>query len=86
MRITVKEPFPAPHPTEELDDERLLRELDHLYRTRLETVRYGSDAAVENSGRRIAELEASYLRRRPQREVSPRRLRPDDTSLTPHRG
>jgi Family of unknown function (DUF6158) len=75
------EPVPAPHPTEQLSDEEVLRELEQLYRTRIETLRRGSDAALENSDRRIGELEAVYLRRRPQREVSPRRLRPDESSI-----
>src|SRR3954447_17582550 len=75
-----------PHPTDELGDDDVLRELEQLYRTRLDTLRRGSDAALENSSERIAELEAAYLRRRPQREVSPRRLRPDESSLTPPRG
>jgi hypothetical protein len=74
---------PVPHPTDELTDEDLLRELEQLYRTRLETLRRGSDAALENSDRRIVELESAYLRRRPGREVSARRLRPDETSLFP---
>jgi hypothetical protein len=72
---------PAPHPVRTLADGDLFRELDQLYRTRLETLRRGSDAAVENSDRRIAELEKEYFQRHPRREVSPRRLRPDDTSL-----
>ena len=74
-------PVPAPHPTDELSDEDLLRELEQLHRTRIDTLRRGSDAALVNSDRRIGELEAAYLRRRPQREVSPRRLRPDESSL-----
>src|SRR5690349_2810730 len=74
-----------PHPTEELGDDDVLRELEQLYRTRLDTLRRGSDAALEHSSERIAELEAAYLRRRPQREVSARRLRPDESSLTPPR-
>jgi hypothetical protein len=74
---------PVPHPTDELADDAVLRELEQLYRTRVDTLRRGSDAALENSDRRIAELESAYLRRRPQREVSPRRLRPDTSSLFP---
>lgn len=74
---------PVPHPTDELPDETLLHELEQLYRTRIDTLRRGSDAALENSDRRIEELERAYLRRRPHREVSPRRLRPDGASLFP---
>jgi hypothetical protein len=73
----------APHPTKELSDDELFAELAQLYETRLETLRHGSDSAVENSDRRIGELEREYLHRHPHREVSPRRLRPDKTSLTP---
>lgn len=74
---------PVPHPTDELPDGTLLHELEQLYRTRLDTLRSGSDAALENSDRRIRELESAYLRRRPQREVSRRRLRPGDPSFFP---
>jgi hypothetical protein len=74
-----------PHPTKSLSDDDVFRELKQLYETRLETLRRGSDASVEHSSRRIAELEKEYLQRHPHREVSPRRLRPDDTSLRrPH--
>jgi hypothetical protein len=68
-------------PLADLDDATLVHELDQLYRTRVETLRHGSDAALENSDRRINELEREYLVRHPEREVSARRLRPDDTSL-----
>lgn len=74
---------PAPHPTRELPDHQVLSELEQLYRTRVDTLRRGSDAALDNSTRRISELEHEYLHRHPHREVSPRRLRPDETSLTP---
>jgi sugar-specific transcriptional regulator TrmB len=62
-----------------LDD--LLRELSQHYATRLDTLRHGSDAALEESDRRINELEHEYLLRHPTREVSPQRLRPDQTSV-----
>ncbi len=58
-----------------LDDEDLFRELSHLHETRHTTFRHGSDDALEAHTRRTAELEAEYLRRRPQREVDPERLR-----------
>jgi hypothetical protein len=74
---------PAPHPTKQLSDDELFTELAQLYETRLETLRHGSDSALENSDRRIDELEREYTHRHPQREVSARRLRPDETSLTP---
>lgn len=69
---------PAPHPTETLSARELLADLDHLYRTRLDTLRHGSDQAVAASAERIGELEAEYLRRHPEREIDPRRLRPED--------
>ena len=67
---------PAEHPTESLQDEELLHDLDTLYQRRLTTLRHGADAAVESSSRRIAELEQEYLRRFPDREVDPARVRP----------
>lgn len=70
---------PAPHPTATMSDADLLAELDHVLRKRLDTVRHGSDSAIENSTRRQAELEGEYLRRFPQREVEPQRLRPADS-------
>jgi hypothetical protein len=59
----------------ELGEEDLLRELENLHRTRHETFRHGSDAALAHHDRRTAELEREYLRRFPEREVDPRRLR-----------
>jgi hypothetical protein len=58
-----------------LDVEDLLRELRSLHDTRHDTLRHGSDDAVENHNRRMLELEKEYLRRFPQREVDPARLR-----------
>lgn len=62
-------------PAPELADEDLFRELEQLHQTRMHTLRHGSDDALENSTRRINELEQDYLRRFPQREVDPDRLR-----------
>lgn len=59
----------------ELTDSDLLRELGSLHRTRHETLRHGSDDALFQHNRRMAELEAEYLRRFPDREVDPARLR-----------
>jgi hypothetical protein len=67
---------PAEHPTSSLDDAELLGDLETLYDRRLETLRHGAAAAVESSTRRIAELEQEYLRRFPDREVDPARVRP----------
>lgn len=62
-------------PAAELSDDDLLRELHELYRTRLDTLRHGSEQALGTHTERTAELEADYLRRRPQREIDPERLR-----------
>jgi hypothetical protein len=62
-------------PADQLSDEDLIREMWELHRTRNETLRHGSDQALATHTRRTAELEAEYLRRFPQREVDPERLR-----------
>jgi hypothetical protein len=59
----------------DLTDEDLLRELAELHRTRHETLRHGSDDALEMHDERMTELEGEYLRRFPEREVDPQRLR-----------
>jgi Family of unknown function (DUF6158) len=59
----------------ELTGEELLRELASLHETRHDTLRHGSDAALMHHNRRMAELEGEYLRRYPEREVDPQRLR-----------
>ena len=58
-----------------LSEEELLRELASLHGTRHETFRHGSAAALTHHDRRTAELEREYLRRFPDREVDPRRVR-----------
>ena len=60
-----------------LADDDLFRELHSLHRTRLQTLRHGPDAALENHLRRTAELETEYLARYPGREVDPARLTQD---------
>jgi hypothetical protein len=57
-----------------LTDDDLFRELASLHRTRLEALRHGPDAALENHFRRTAELETEYLARYPGREIDPSRL------------
>ncbi|MEU4714619.1 DUF6158 family protein [Micromonospora purpureochromogenes] len=59
----------------ELDDEDLIRELQSLHRTRLDTLRHAADSALAHHLRRTAELETEYLARHPGREVDPSRLR-----------
>ena len=62
-------------PAGSLDDEDLLRELASLHETRHDTLRHGSDDALQRHSERTAELEQEYLRRFPDREVDPERLR-----------
>ena len=57
-----------------LGDDDLFRELASLHRTRLETLRHGPEAALDNHLRRTAELETEYLARYPGREVDQHRL------------
>jgi hypothetical protein len=59
-----------------LSDEQLMRELARLHNTRHDTLRYGTEAALDNHNRRTDELEREYLQRFPHREIDPSRLRP----------
>jgi hypothetical protein len=59
----------------DLSEEDLLRELGHLHETRNTTFLHGSDDALAAHSRRTQQLEAEYLRRHPQRDVDPERLR-----------
>jgi hypothetical protein len=61
--------------TDELTDEDLLRELTHLYETRMDALRHAPLQAFEEHSVRTAELETEYLRRRPAREIDPNRSR-----------
>jgi hypothetical protein len=60
-----------------LGDDDLFRELASLHRTRLDALRFGPEAALDNHLRRTAELETEYLARYPGREVDPSRLTQD---------
>ncbi len=67
----------------DLDEPDLLRELQHLHRTRHETFLHaGADALVTHT-QRTAELEDEYLRRHPERDVDPKRLRPGSRADSP---
>jgi hypothetical protein len=57
-----------------LADADIFRELASLYRTRLDTLRHGPDAALDNHFKRTAELETEYMARYPRREVDASRL------------
>ena len=59
----------------DLAEHDLLRELQHLHHTRHDTFLHGSADALGMHTRRTAELEEEYLRRHPEREVDPDRLR-----------
>lgn len=59
----------------DLKEEDLLRELNHLHVTRHGTFLHASDDALGMHTRRTAELEAEYVRRHPERQVDPARLR-----------
>jgi uncharacterized protein DUF6158 len=58
-----------------LEEHELFRELLSLYRTRMDTLRHGSHDALQEHNHRMQRLEDEYLRRRPEREVDPLRLR-----------
>lgn len=62
-------------PPATLSDADLSRELEHLHETRDETFRHGSPQALAHHDDRTARLEDEYLRRFPDREVDPARLR-----------
>ncbi|MEV0585850.1 DUF6158 family protein [Nonomuraea sp. NPDC050310] len=59
----------------DLTEEDLRRELRHLHTTRTDAFLHGSDEALARHTSRTAELESEYLRRHPEREVDPERLR-----------
>lgn len=59
----------------ELTDDDLVREMHSLHRTRLDTLRHGTDAALATHLRRTVDLETEYRTRHPGREVDPARLR-----------
>lgn len=59
----------------ELGDDDLMRELGHLYETRMDALRHAADQAFDEHTRRMTLLEDEYLQRHPDREVDPERLR-----------
>ncbi|MDQ6874177.1 MAG: DUF6158 family protein [Actinomycetota bacterium] len=62
-------------PGPDLAEADLLRELAHLHQTRNDTFLHaGADALVTHTARTV-ELEDEYLRRHPERDVDPKRLR-----------
>ncbi|MEV7777468.1 DUF6158 family protein [Kitasatospora sp. NPDC088351] len=71
----------APHPrpagisAHALGNDTLLHELEQLHRTRHETFLYGSEEALNRHTLRTGELEAEFLRRFPNRQVTAARTR-----------
>ncbi|SEG85944.1 hypothetical protein SAMN05444920_105613 [Nonomuraea solani] len=59
----------------QLSDDDLVRELRQLHVTRSDTFFHGSDDALSMHTSRTNELESEYLRRFPEREIDPQRLR-----------
>ncbi|GAA3445447.1 DUF6158 family protein [Planomonospora venezuelensis] len=59
----------------DLAEDDLLRELRQLHATRTDTFLHGSGDALANHTARTEELEEEYLRRHPERQVDPERLR-----------
>ncbi len=60
---------------QDLHEVDLLRELEHLHRTRNDTFLHGSPHALREHSMRTGDLEQEYLRRHPEREVNPARTR-----------
>jgi hypothetical protein len=62
-------------PASALTEDDLLRELDSLHRTRHDTFLHASTEALVTHTERTMELEDEYLRRHPERQIDPHRLR-----------
>ncbi|WP_203914856.1 DUF6158 family protein [Rhizocola hellebori] len=62
-------------PASQLSEDDLFRELSEMYRTRFDALRHGSDQALATHTQRMMELENDYLRRFPQRDIDPGRMR-----------
>jgi hypothetical protein len=62
-------------PADQLSDDDLLREMRSLHETRHDAVLHASEDALETHTRRMYELEDEYVRRDPDRDVDPDRLR-----------
>lgn len=58
-----------------LKEQDLLRELRHLHETRSDALFHGPQDAFARHTSRTRELEDEYLRRHPERDVDPARLR-----------
>lgn len=62
-------------PPEQLSDEALERELEHLHETRHDTFLHGSEDALAFHTERTKALEDEYVRRNPDRVPDVRRTR-----------
>ncbi len=60
---------------EDLSEQALLRELEHLHETRSDALFHGPTDAFARHTTRTRELEDEYMRRHPERDVDPARLR-----------
>ena len=69
-------------PPEQLGDEALERELQHLHETRNDTFLHGSEDALHFHTKRMQELEQDYLRRNPDRVLDARRTRHGSRELS----
>ncbi|MFE9929158.1 DUF6158 family protein [Streptomyces sp. NPDC005533] len=58
-----------------LEEGKLLKELEAIHRTRHETLLHGSDDALVTHTKRMNELEHEYVRRHPQRAQTAGRTR-----------
>ncbi|MBT2480765.1 DUF6158 family protein [Streptomyces sp. ISL-94] len=58
-----------------LEEGRLLKELEAIHRTRHETLLHGSDDALVTHTKRMNELEHEYVRRHPERAKTAARTR-----------
>ncbi|MEU5977057.1 DUF6158 family protein [Streptomyces sp. NPDC047315] len=68
-----------------LGEHELIRELENIHRSRHDTLLHGSAAALAAHTARMAELEAEYLRRHPDRQVSAGRTREGARARDPQR-
>jgi len=59
----------------ELSDADLLKELETIHRTRHDTLLHAPADALSAHSSRMAELEGEYLRRHPDRVITPGRTR-----------
>ena len=69
-------------PADQLTDEALERELEHLHETRHDTFLHGSDDALASHSSRTVALEYDYLRRNPDRVLDARRTRHGSRELS----